>query len=257
MSQGDVVNFRNKLMLGVAAIALSVTSACGSDGYTVKQGDEEIDIDQALYNEALSLQNDGNYLKATTRWSELLAESPNFAQAHFNQGVIYERLNLVPEAINKYEVAVSLDANFLYHRHLGEAYLRGGLYDAAIIELEKAVELDRFSPIAHYNLSAAYLSIDSYDQALLHADAAVDLYAKPDTKNEDGLARTVDRRVLAGYLAREAECHIARKEWEKAEACKDRIENQCRQELTTSLIEAFEDRAVEVAEAADASEDDS
>jgi tetratricopeptide (TPR) repeat protein len=238
-------------MLGVAAITICVTSACGSGGYTVKQGNELIDIDQALYNEAIQLQNKGNYLKSMTRWNDLLVDSPNFAQAHFNLGVIYERQNLVPEAINEYEIAVSLDANYLYHRHLGEAYLRGGFYDAAIIELEKAVELDRYSPHAHYNLAAAYMSIDNYDQALLHADSAVDLYAQPDSKNEDGLARGVDRRLLAGYLIRETECHIHRSEWDKANACADRIKNQCRQKLPDDLSIELEEHNSESKEVDD------
>ncbi|MEE9311322.1 MAG: tetratricopeptide repeat protein, partial [Planctomycetota bacterium] len=175
------------------------------------------------------------FLKANTRWNELLTESPRFAQAHFNQGVIYERLNLVPEAISKYEIAVNLDANFLYHRHLGEAYLRGGLYDAAIVELEKAVEMDRYSTHAHYNLAAAYMSVDNYDQALIHADTAVDIYSKPDKKTEDGIARTVDRRLLAAYLAREAWCHIERDEWDKANVSATRITDQCRQDLSDRL----------------------
>lgn len=245
------MNLSKKLMLGVAALLLSVTSACGSDGYTIMQGEEEIDIDQTLYNEALGLQNSGNYLKALTRWNDLLIESPRFAHAYFNQGIIYERLNLVPEAINKYEIAVNLDANFLYHRHLGEAYLRGGLYDAAIVELEKAVEMDRYSTQAHYNLAAAYMSVDNFDQGLLHADTAVDIYSKPDSKTEDGIARTVDRRLLAAYLAREAWCHIERDEWDKANVAAARITDQCRQELPDRLRIRLGDHERETAKKTD------
>lgn len=241
------MNIQNKLLLGAAAITLCLTSACGSSGYTEIQGSEEIEIDIALYNEALKLQNDGNYLKAKTRWDDLLLESPNFAQAYFNQGVIYERLNLVPEAINKYELALAYDETHVYHRHLGEAYLRSGLLDAAIVELEKAVEMDRYNSASHYNLAAAYMSVENFDQALLHADTAVDLYAEPNKDTEDGLSRTVDRRLLAAYLMRQAECHIKRKEWDKATTVAGRIENQCRQELPDELQEQFDEHNKEVA----------
>lgn len=234
---------------GFATIAAALLiSACAS-GKSIKQGYESFSVPESDYYEALSFQDNSQYFEAIEAWGKVLDSEPRFAQGHFNLGLIYDQLNMVPEAIEHYELALkwaeqtnrpdgsgdqreeneqnTRDAIGLYNLHLGAAYLRSGLVDEGLHCLLKALEVDGFNPTVHYNLSAAYLARSNYDDALTHADIAVDLYAKPDAKRADKLAPEVDRRRLGTYLLRQARCHAAREEWDKAKETLDRAKKQC------------------------------
>ncbi|MBZ0134883.1 MAG: tetratricopeptide repeat protein [Planctomycetes bacterium] len=241
---------------GIAlAVAALVVSACAS-GKTIKQGTEEFSILEGKYYEALSLQDNGQYFEAIEAWSEVLDDEPRFAQGHFNLGLIYDNLNMVPEAIEKYEIAVRITEDIkpdigIYSLHLGAAYLRSGLVDEGIDALTKALEIDPYNPAIHYNLSAAYLAKSNYDDALRHADTAVDLYAQPDSKRTDGLAQDVDRARLGNYLLRQARCHVEREEWDKAKSTLERAKKQCNVDSPRDMmtkIEAAEEAAAAATE---------
>ena len=257
--------------LGIATIAAALLiSACAS-GKSIKQGYESFSVSESKYYEALSYQDDGNYFDAIQAWAELLDDEPRFAQGHFNLGLIYDQLNMVPEAIEHYELAINWAEQTnkpdgsgdqreeneadtrasigLYNLHLGAAYLRSGLVDEGLETLLRALEIDQFNPTVHYNLSAAYLARLNYDDALTHADIAVDLYAKPDSKRTDGLAPEVDRVRLGAYLVRQARCHIAREEWDKAKSVLNRLNNQCKLDTPREMAEeiAAADAAAEEA----------
>ncbi|MCA8945943.1 MAG: tetratricopeptide repeat protein, partial [Planctomycetes bacterium] len=233
---GGVVNatkkMTSKLVMAAAIVgAFVMMSACAS-GKTIKQGSEEFSIPEDKYFEALELQDDGMYFESIRAWTEVLDSEPRFAQGHFNLGLIYDQLNLVPEATQHYELAVQYAEGLkpdesLYNLHLGAAYLRSGLVDEAIEALKQALTDDPYNATIHYNLSAAYMARKNYDNALLEADTAVDLLAQPDAKRADGLNEGVDRTRLGNYLLRQAACHIAREEWDKARAGLERAEKQC------------------------------
>ncbi|MBX3472784.1 MAG: tetratricopeptide repeat protein [Planctomycetes bacterium] len=226
------------------AVALAVCGLIGtacSSTRTVKQGNEEFTILEAKYLEALSLADDGKHFEAIQAWKEVLADEPRWAMGHFNLGQIYDKLNLMPEAMEQYEQAAKLDGEQgIYHLNLGTVYLRSGLSKQALDALKKAAEKDPYNHLVHYNLAGTYLVLADHDNCLIHADIAVDLYSRPESKNESGLAEGVDRDMLAKLLARQAECHVARGEAEKARQCADRITRQCRVELPRRLADMLD-----------------
>ncbi len=227
------------MALAMAAIAVA-GSACSSTR-TIKQGNEEFSILEDKYIEALALADDGMHFEAIQAWKEVLADEPRWALAHFNLGQLYDKLDLVPEAMAEYEQAAKLDGEQpSYHLNLGTVYLRSGMPKQALEALKLATTKDPYNYIAHYDLSAAYLALKDQDNALIHADIAVDLYAKPDSKNDSGLAEGVDRDILARMLGRQAECHILRGERDKAQQCADRIQKQCRVDLPLRLKEKLD-----------------
>lgn len=237
-----MTNGKLGMMLGTLALALAV-AGCGG-GKTIQQGEETFSIDVGLYDEALSLQVAGEYYDAIRVWKELLADQPRFAQGHYNLGVIYDYLNLVPEAIDSYERASLLVAELgdahkadqaLYNAKLGAAYLRYGMEIQAADALHAAIERDGYNPRAHFNMAGALIAQGNYDEGLIHADIAVDLFAVPDTRNASGLARTVDRNLLGKFLLRQAECHLVREEWEKARTVLERARKQCAIEVPATM----------------------
>jgi tetratricopeptide (TPR) repeat protein len=253
---GGVVKATKKLGMVVALLAFgAVMTACAS-GKSIKQGNEEFSISEAKYHEALAAQdNSQEYFEAIRAWSKVLEDEPRFAQAHFNLGVIYDKLNMVPEAMEHYELAVqylenslevetdetveppkdSAAALALYNLHLGAAYLRGGLIDEAEVALLEASKGDQWNPTVHYNLAACYMAQNHYDKGLIHADIAVDLYAKPDSKNTNKLSNDVDAERLGKYVLRQAECHLALREWEKARVALNRAKDQCHVDVPAAL----------------------
>lgn len=234
------------MALGVIGL-IFVMSACGSS-MRIQQGNEEFSIDADKYYEALAMQDDEEYFDAIRAWAAVLNDEPRFAIGHFNLGLIYDHLNMVPEAIESYEVAVRRaedsqagnEALGLYQMHLGAVYLRANLVDEALIALTASLKHDPYEPMVHYNLSAAYITRGNYDDALIHADAAVDLLSQPDSRRDSKLAEGVDRGRLSQYLLRQAECHLARKEWAKARVALERVEKQCHATVPASMWAKFE-----------------
>ena len=131
---------------GIAMVAAALLiSACAS-GKSIKQGYESFSVSESKYYEALSFQDNGQYFEAIQSWAELLKDEPRFAQGHFNLALIYDQLNMVPEAIEHYELAITSAERTnkpdgsndqpeenqadtrasiaLYNLHLGAAYLR-------------------------------------------------------------------------------------------------------------------------------------
>ncbi len=83
--------------------------------------------------------------------------------------------------------------------NLGEAYMSGGNYTAALGELLKAEKLNPTDPILHNDLGLVYMAKEKFDLAVVHFERAVQL--KPDyslAKNNLGSA------------------YLVQKEWDKA-----------------------------------------
>lgn len=239
--RGVAVQKYKKLGLAVAAAAMTFFVGACSSTKTIKQGNEEFTILQDKYIEALALADNGKFFEAIQAWKEVLDDEPRWALGHFNLGQVYDKLNLMPEAMEHYELAAKLDGEQAsYHLNLGTVYLRQGLKDQALASLKKAAEKDPYNHLAHYNLAGAYLAMSDQDNALMHADVAVDLYSRPDAKNESLLSEGVDRALLARFLVRQAECHLARGETEKARQCAERVTRQCRVNLPDSLKEKLD-----------------
>lgn len=206
------------------------------------QNGEEITIDEDKYIMALDQTRSGRLYDAIGTWKEVIADEPRCALAHFNLGQLYDKLNMVPEAMDRYEAACRFDPTKAdHHANLGGIYLKMGMLKDALRELKDALGKDPYNYLIDFNLSGVYLALSDHDNALLHADKAVDLYSVPGT-TESGLGAGVDREVLSKLLARQAECHLERGETGKARQCADRITKQCRAEVPSKL-QAMLDKA--------------
>jgi type IV pilus assembly protein PilF len=79
--------------------------------------------------------------------------------------------------------------------NLGEAYMGGGNYTAALGELLKAEKLNPNDPILHNDLGLVYMAKEKVDMAVVHFEKAVQL--KPDyslAKNNLGSAYLVQKK---------------------------------------------------------------
>src|SRR5688572_30561290 len=63
-----------------------------------------------------------------------------------------------------------------------ETFIRKGIslhdkgdFKGALAQYEKALEIDKKSPLAHYEMASTYFAMKSYDNAIEHADKVLDL----------------------------------------------------------------------------------
>ncbi len=80
---------------------------------------------------------------------------PNFENAHYNLGMLFEKLREFQKAINCYERAIKIDPNYAdAHNNLGLTFIRLREYQKAIGSFKKAIQLNPNHASAHSNLIA-------------------------------------------------------------------------------------------------------
>jgi tetratricopeptide (TPR) repeat protein len=121
--------------------------------------------------------------------------------ARLNLAYAYERANRIEDAMAAYRDAIKFQPrNFFAHNNLGVLYDKKGLHDAAIRELEIAVEIEPDSPMALKNLETAKTNraaTKSQQATILQAEREVQ--AKPN----DPQASYKLARVYAFYGQKE------------------------------------------------------
>jgi len=91
-----------------------------------------------------------NYLKAVTM-------DPDFAEAHFNLGILYARTKKLDKAEEEYKTALRLDPDMNeVHNNLGVVYAAQKKYTPAESEFKKALKKNPKDAKAHLNLGHFY-----------------------------------------------------------------------------------------------------
>ena len=95
------------------------------------------------------------------------------------KGTDYANKRMFDEAITECKKAIEINPNLAeVHSNLGVAYANKGMYDEAIAELEKAIEINPNYTTAHVNLAVAYYHKGEYSLAIKHCDKAIELGCK-------------------------------------------------------------------------------
>jgi tetratricopeptide (TPR) repeat protein len=91
--------------------------------------------------------------------SEATAQAdPNSAQAQFNVGNAYVKSGQWDKAVIAYQKAIELDPNYqTAYANLGVVYYQQGKFDLAVSQYQKALELNPDDIEVAYNLGALYL----------------------------------------------------------------------------------------------------
>jgi len=91
-------------------------------------------------------------------------------------GIAYHKKGMYDEAIVEYERALEINPNHaLVYHNLGSSYGMKGMYDEAIGEYKKGIELNPNSTEAHNNLGAAYFNKGMYDDAIAECKKALEI----------------------------------------------------------------------------------
>src|SRR4029077_3859455 len=128
------------------------------------------------------------YESAETFWTDTLAKNPNW-YGHYSLGVTLFQKGQLDEAVVQYQKALEIDPNYAEaHNNLGAALFQKGQLDEAVVEYQKALEIDPNFVEAHSNLGAALFQKGQRDEGIAQFQEALRL--KPDfSPAQDNLAK--------------------------------------------------------------------
>ncbi|MDA8905988.1 tetratricopeptide repeat protein [Candidatus Thioglobus sp.] len=127
-----------------------------------------LNISGACYSEIGPIES------AIKSFKKAITLNPNYAEAHYNLGVAFQRTRQIDEAIECYEEAINIKHTYpSAHNNLGLVALERGNIDSAIKSFEWAVAYNPEYAEAHNNLGAAFQELNQFDAAIKHYKKAV------------------------------------------------------------------------------------
>jgi arylsulfatase A-like enzyme/Tfp pilus assembly protein PilF len=128
------------------------------------------------YELGLALFETGDWKAAVPQFEAAVARAPRWADAHFSLASVYARIDRVPDAMTELDTALGLSPD-----HYRANLLRGRILSlqgnpaAAVINLEKAVQVQPGSREAHSFLADAYAQLGRVMDAARERNAAQQL----------------------------------------------------------------------------------
>jgi len=122
----------------------------------------------ACYKETAQLEG------AAKMFSIAISIEPNYAEAHFNLGVVLQDQDQKEEAVESYKKAISIQPNYYdAHNNLGNVLLGLGQIDAAIESLEWAIAYKHDFAEAYNNLGNAFNDYGNPNKAIENYQKAI------------------------------------------------------------------------------------
>lgn len=93
-------------------------------------------------NRALVFEKQGNIAEALREYNYILQRDSSYRDVYVNLGSLYSRLNRLDDALEAYERALRLKADYITFFNIGSIYYQKNDYKKAIIYLEKSKRLN-------------------------------------------------------------------------------------------------------------------
>jgi tetratricopeptide (TPR) repeat protein len=157
-------------------------------------------------NQGLQNYHDGRLTSAQFDYLRAIKLNPDYLEAHYNLGVLYEDLQQIDKARTEYLAAVQggLDAA---HNNLARLNILNENYAAAVPLLKKGLSLTKIHEVSydlHKNLGWARLGQERYEEAIVELQAAIDLFPE----------KAPAHCLLAQVLEKKSDQAGAQREWE-------------------------------------------
>src|SRR6185437_1580569 len=135
------------------------------------------------YNEGRIAYDTGNYVSALAAYEEASRQRPDFAEAHFNQGVILSRLQNYDQATAAFERAISCDGRQpKFYIQCGNAFSERGLFARALEMYRQALQLAPGNTRVCELLGDTYYDLKQYPNAVTAYKQALGLSAHETVK---------------------------------------------------------------------------
>ena len=100
----------------------------------------------------------------------------NHVQSLNKLGLVFEIRNLLTEAIDCFQDALSIDEDYIEANiNLGNVYTKAGLFDQAIELFNKTIEKTPNYPDLHYSLGVAYLKKEDFINSINSLERAIEI----------------------------------------------------------------------------------
>ena len=121
---------------------------------------------------------DGNYARALQLWSEIIkstsSSSLSLPALHTNRGAALEKMSMLPEAIEEYNTALSLNSSHYDALHnRGCAYRLLGRFEFALSSFRQALSIQRDFYPAIRGEAACLISLQRWQDAVLSTSTAI------------------------------------------------------------------------------------
>jgi tetratricopeptide (TPR) repeat protein len=147
-----------------------------------KMPTEALTDPQYFYDRAQSFAREGEFQSALNYINRALELSPNFWEAWFEKGLIFQLSGYDGPAARRYLALIEHRPDMIQpHIALGTLYRKHNNTDLAEKEYRKAIELNFYSFSAHYNLANLLMDMQRYENALKEYKICLKL------KNDDAM----------------------------------------------------------------------
>lgn len=124
----------------------------------------------------LTWAQSATYRDAETCFRRVIAKNPNSASAHSNLGDALMKRGSVDEAIVQFQRSIEIDPDFQFGRYnLGAAFVQKGEVDLAIPQLRHVLALNPNHWNAHYSLGTALTEKGEIDEAIASYQRVLEL----------------------------------------------------------------------------------
>jgi Flp pilus assembly protein TadD len=170
------MRFSHLLLISCASIAL--LSACGDPSALEKSnknasmsGRQEVNIRLAHATEEA-----GDFASAENRFKQLVAQTPNSAQAHVELAQFYRRHHQDQKSLESFAAALALEPkNTDIQRDYANTYIGAGEPDKALTILNQAVSENKSNPLLYNSRGVALDQVGNYSEAQKSYKTAFDL----------------------------------------------------------------------------------
>ena len=133
-----------------------------------------LNLSNEQINPILSLYNSGQFKEAIATIKELNQEYPNVPLLFNILGACYKSIGQIDGALQMFETATKIKPDYAEaHFNLGVILQELTQLNSAVSSYKKAIELISNYPDAHNNLGIVYLDINQLDKAINHFELAI------------------------------------------------------------------------------------
>jgi tetratricopeptide (TPR) repeat protein len=165
-------------------------------GVAVPAEPESIDFHQQLYGQALAALKKGDTEEALLLLKQLSQETPDKPQLFTNLGLAYFQLQQSELAERAFGQAIARNPeDAVAYNHLGILQRRKGLFQEALVQYQRAIEIDSNYALAHFNLGILFeLYLQDLEKALQQYRIYLDLTSE-ENEQVAGWIADIERRL--------------------------------------------------------------
>ena len=133
--------------------------------------------DSLLFNIRGACYSESGHIDlAITSFERAITLKTDYAEAHFNLGVAFQKIQQIANSVKSYENAIELIHSYpAAHNNLGVIYLSKGEFNSAVKSFEWAIAYSPNYAEAHNNLGKAYQELKQFEKAVQQFEKAVKL----------------------------------------------------------------------------------